>query len=119
MAETLCNLQKMGGLPDYTVIHKHGDWDYPAFASSYTYTTDKDYKQVIVSLAVGADRGNDASITLDHGEVVFNETHTRVVGGNGGGTVSAVLAVANDVPTGTKITVRGYYIRSLIIAGAE
>ena len=109
----------MSGVPEYKVIHTHGDWDYPAYKSSYTYAVDKDYKQIIVSLAVGADRVNAASITLDHGEVVFNKENTRVVGGNGGGTVSAVLAVANDVPAGAKITVKGYYIRSLIIAGAE
>ena len=108
-----------GGMPDYAVIHTHGDWDYPAYKSSYTYTTDKDYKQIIVSLAVGADRANQAGIEIDHGEVVFNKENTRVVGGNGGGTVTAMLAIANDVPTGTKITVKGYYIRSLIIAGAE
>ena len=115
----LANLIK-SGVPDFAVIHTHGDWDYPAYKSSYTYTTDKDYKQVIVSLAVGTASGdNQAAVELDHGEIVLNEAHTRVVGGNGGGTVSAVLAVANDVPTGTKITVKGYYIRSLIIAGAE
>lgn len=109
-----------GGMPDYAVIHTHGDWDYPAYKSSYTYTTDKDYRQIVVSLAVGTSSGeNRAAVELDHGDVVLNETHTRIVGGNGGGTVSAVLAVANDVPAGAKITVKGYYIRSLIIAGAE
>lgn len=115
----LANLIK-SGVPDFAVIHTHGDWDYPAYKSSYTYTTDKDYRQIVVSLAVGTSSGeNMAAVELDHGDVVLNETHTRIVGGNGGGTVSAVLAVANDVPAGAKITVKGYYIRSLIIAGAE
>lgn len=119
MAETLCNLQRMGGVPKLKVIHTHGDWDYPIYQSKYTYTTEKDYKQLIVSLGVGADRANQASIEIDHGEVVFNKDATRIVGGSGGLTVTAILAVATDVPAGTKITVKGYYVRSLIIAGAE
>ena len=115
----LANLIK-SGVPDFAIIHTHGDWDYPAYKSSYTYTTDKDYKQVIVSLAVGTSSGeNMAAVELDHGDVVLNEAHTRIVGGSGGLTVTAILAVATDVPASTKITVKGYYVRSLIIAGAE
>ena len=114
----LANLVK-SGIPDFSVIHTHGDWDYPIYQSKYTYTTEKDYKQLIVSLAVGADRDNKASIEIDHGEVIFNKENTRVVGGSGGLTVTAILAVVTDVPAGTKITVKGYYVRSLIIAGAE
>ena len=119
MAETLCNLQKMSGVSEYKVIHTHGDWDYPIYQSKYTYTAEMDYKQLIVSLAVGADRANQAGVEIDRGDLVFKEIKPQLVGGVGGLSVTAILAVVTDVPAGAKITVKGYYVRSLIIAGAE
>ena len=119
MAETLCNLQRMGSVPELKVIHTHGDCDYPIYQSKYTYTTEKDYKQLIVSLAVGADRANLSGLEVDHGDVVLKEVKEQLVGGTGGMNTTAILAIYNDVPIGTKITVKGYYVRSLIIAGAE
>ena len=108
-----------GSVPEYKDIHTHGDWDYPIYQSKYTYTTEKDYKQLIVSLAVGADRSNQAGIEIDHGEQMIKEIKPQHVGGVGGLDVTAILGVYNDVPAGAKITVKGYYVRSLIIAGAE
>ncbi len=108
-----------GGIPDFTVIHTYGGWDYPSYKSTYTYTTDKDYRQLIISFAVGADRGNQAGIEIDHGEQMIKEIKPQYVGGVGGLDVTAILGVYNDVPAGTKITVKGYYVRTMIIAGAE
>ena len=108
-----------GGVPEYKVIHTHGDWDYPIYQSKYTYTIEKDYKQLIVSLAVGADRGNQADLQIDHGEQMIKEIKPQHVGGVGGLDVTAILGVYNDVAAGAKITVKGYYVRTLIIAGAE
>ena len=119
MNELLCNLQKTGGIPDFTVIHTYGGWDYPTYQSKYTYTAEKDYKQLIVSFAVGADRANQADVQVDRGEQMIKEIKPRHVGGVGGLDVTAILGVYNDVPAGAKITVKGYYVRTLIIAGAE
>ena len=108
-----------GGVPEYKVVHTHGDWDYPTYQSSYTYTTEHDYRQLIVSFAVGADRYNKADVQVDHGEQMIKEIKPQHVGGVGVLDVTAVLCVYNDVPAGTRITVKGYYVRTLIIAGAE
>lgn len=108
-----------GGAPDFAVIHTYGGWDHPTYKSSYTYTTEKDYRQLIVSFAVGADRDNKADVQVDHGEQMIKEIKPQHVGGVGGLDVTAILGVYNDVPAGTKITVKGYYVRTMIIAGAE
>lgn len=119
MNELLCNLQKTGGIPEFSVIHTYGGWDYPIYQSTYTYTTEKDYRQLIISFAVGADRANLASVEIDRGELVFKEVKEQRVGGTGAMNTTGILAVCNDVPAGAKITVKGYYVRTLIIAGAE
>lgn len=109
-----------GGALDFAVIHTYGGWDYPVYQSTYTYTTEKDYRQVVISFAVGAaDRVNKADVQVDHGEQMIKEIKPQHVGGVGGLGVTAILGVYNDVPAGAKITVKGYYVRTLIIAGAE